>query len=274
MRPGPIWAIAAKDLREVVANRMAWMPIISMPIMFAVVLPLLLFGLIGLKPKERIGPPPEAALQALASFDPAAREALAQAPVDVMLTCLILGHLLAPFFLMIPLFVATGIGANAFVGEKERGTLEALLYSPATDAEIFVGKGLTAFIPAVLTTWVAFALYIPVLRLASAQWLPMPWFPSPAWWPLVLWLAPAMAALGVAIAVIVSARAKTFMAANQTTAALSMLVMGLAGGLATGSLTLSPTTVFAIGSGIWVLNFALLWLAARVFRRERLMERL
>lgn len=274
MRAGPVWAIAAKDLREVLANRMAWMPVISMPVMFAVILPLLLFALVDVRRPDKQAPPPEAIAQALASFEPAARAALLHAPVEVMLTALILGHLLAPFFLMIPLFVATGIGANAFVGEKERGTLEALLYSPATDAEIFAGKALAAFVPAVLTTWGAFALYIPVLRFASARWLPAAWFPSPPWWPLVGWLAPGVALLGVAIAVIVSARAKTFIGANQTTAALSLVTMALAGGLATGSLTLSAPTVAVLGAAIWALDFLLLWLAARVFRRERLMERL
>ena len=42
---------------------------------------------------------------------------------------LILGYLIAPLFLILPLVISCVIAAEAFVGEKERKTLEALLYT-------------------------------------------------------------------------------------------------------------------------------------------------
>ncbi len=54
------------------------------------------------------------------------------------------------------------IAAEAFVGEKERKTLEALLYTPATDGELFLGKALAALIPGIVYTWVNFAIFAVV----------------------------------------------------------------------------------------------------------------
>ena len=61
---------------------------------------------------------------------------------------LMLGYFLAPLFLIIPLMVAAIVGAESFVGEKERHTLEGLLYTPATDLELYAGKVLAGAVPA------------------------------------------------------------------------------------------------------------------------------
>ena len=53
---------------------------------------------------------------------------------------LVLGYLFAPFFLILPLMFSTVIASESFAGERERKTIEALLYTPATDTELFVGK--------------------------------------------------------------------------------------------------------------------------------------
>ena len=60
---------------------------------------------------------------------------------------LMLGFLFAPMFLILPLMVASIIGADSIVGEKERKTLEALLYTPATDRELYLAKLLSAVVP-------------------------------------------------------------------------------------------------------------------------------
>jgi len=73
---------------------------------------------------------------------------------------LLIGYLFAPFFLIMPLMFSTVIAAESFAGERERKTIEALLYTPATDTELFLGKVLAAFTPAVLITWGGFIAYM------------------------------------------------------------------------------------------------------------------
>ena len=44
--------------------------------------------------------------------------------------------------------ISSVVAASSFVGEKERKTLESLLYTPIDIASLFWGKLLSAFIPA------------------------------------------------------------------------------------------------------------------------------
>ena len=69
------------------------------------------------------------------------------------LIVLILVYFFAPFYLILPLMVASVIAADSFAGEKERKTLEALLYTPTTDGELFLAKMLSAWTPAVAVAW-------------------------------------------------------------------------------------------------------------------------
>ena len=50
--------------------------------------------------------------------------------IVVALLTLVLGFLLAPLFLIVPLMVSAVMAADAFAGEKERRTMETLLHLP------------------------------------------------------------------------------------------------------------------------------------------------
>ena len=75
---------------------------------------------------------------------PAAAELTAQGKAAYIATA----FLFSAFFLIIPTMMATILAANSFAGEKERHTLEGMLYTPATDTELVVGKILGAVVPA------------------------------------------------------------------------------------------------------------------------------
>src|SRR5437899_975668 len=51
-------------------------------------------------------------------------------PPREQLVVLVLGYLLAPLFLIVPLMLSSVLAADAFAGEKERRTLETLLLVP------------------------------------------------------------------------------------------------------------------------------------------------
>ena len=57
------------------------------------------------------------------------------------------------------LILSTIVGAESFVGEKERRTTEALIYTPTTDGELFVGKMLASAAPAVPWWWAGWVLW-------------------------------------------------------------------------------------------------------------------
>jgi ABC-2 type transport system permease protein len=109
---------------------------------------------------------------------------------DQLMIVFTLVYMLAPMFLIIPLMVASVVAADSFAGEKERKTLEALIYTPTTDLELFVGKVLSAMIPAMLVTLVGFMLYALTANIAAWPTMGQIFFPNTAWIILVLWVAP------------------------------------------------------------------------------------
>lgn len=271
-----VWAIARKDLREVLANPSAWRPALVLPASTCILVPLLVLVLPHWLPPPQHAKPIEAEWmrQAIAALPAAQAAILRQAPYTDRVGLLVTGQLLAPMFLLIPLMVACLIGANAFVGEKERKTLEALLYTPATDAELFVGKTLAALVPSLVLSWVGFGVYTLVVNAAAWPVLHRMWFPTPAWWPLIAWVSPAIASLGLIITVLVSSRAASFVEANQKLSLLVFPLMGLVVSQAAGAVMLTARMGWLIGAGVWALDAVLLFLAIRSMRRTTLMTRL
>lgn len=135
-----------------------------------------------------------------------------------------------------------------------------------------MGKMMAAFLPAVALTWVSFLVYGVVVNAAGWSVMGRVWFPPASWWPLMLWVAPAVAALGVAATVLISTRVRTFMEAYQMSASLVVLVLALMAGQITGVLYLSPLTALAVGLALWLVDGMLIGLGIRTFRREALLS--
>ena len=80
---------------------------------------------------------------------------------------LVHGYLLAPLFLIVPLMVSAVLAADAFAGEKERRTLEALLHLPVSDRDLFLAKLLVAFVPALAISWIGFICFAVVANIVG-----------------------------------------------------------------------------------------------------------
>lgn len=260
-------AIATKDLLEVRKNRLAIWSIFGLSCFLSVGMPLL----IGLLPFDAglaggdLGP-----FEALTSLLPPALQDL---PMGARMVVLMLGYFLAPLFLIIPLMVAAIIGAESFVGEKERHTLEGLLYTPASDLELYAGKVLAGAVPAILAAYLNFAAYAVVVNLVSAPLVGGFWFPTITSLALAVWVGPAVALLGVAASVLVSTRVETFLEANQLTGLLSLVIVALMVGQGSGLLLLSLPVLLLVGLVLYAADIVLIRFGAAIFSRDRLMAR-
>ncbi|MDD1673685.1 MAG: ABC transporter permease subunit [Methanomicrobiales archaeon] len=155
-------ALAEKDLREVRKNRIAIIGAVVLTVVFSIGFPLL-FTQISTFTSSENAP----TLEEVAPLIPKEIQGvIAGLDFQQVPVVLFLGYLFAPLFLVIPLMLASIIAAEAFVGEKERKTLEALLYTPATDLELFTGKVLASLIPAMAFAWVNFAIYTVVVNVS------------------------------------------------------------------------------------------------------------
>lgn len=269
-----IWAITRKDLKEVRQNRAAWLPAIIIPVVFAILMPLLFSLMPQYLPTEDLEREFGDIDVLMRNLPPAAAAIFEGLNIEQMFTVYMTGFLLAPLFLIMPLMFSAVVGADSFVGERERKTLEALLYAPTTDLELFLGKVLAAVIPATALSWLTYLVYIIVVNVASYGLFHRIWFPLPAWWPMIFWLTPAFALLGISATVLISSRVNTFMEAYQLSASLVVIVLGLVVGQMSGVLFLGVGTVILLGACIWIVDALLIHLGMRNFKRSSLIARL
>jgi ABC-type Na+ efflux pump permease subunit len=170
--------------------------------------------------------------------------------------------------------VAVGFAADSFAGEKERRTLEALLYTPTTDGELLVAKLLSSLVPAVMVAWGGLALYSIVINLAAWPTMGRIFFPNTMWLLLAIWLAPAVAGLGLSATVLISSRAKGFQDAYQLGVIVVLPVLFLAISQISGAIFIDAGLVFLLGLIVWIVDAVLLGFGARTFRRDVLASKL
>jgi ABC-type Na+ efflux pump permease subunit len=267
-----IFAITKKDLMEVRQNQGAWVPMLVVPLVFIIFIPLIFLVLPAQLHLSDEAFGSTAQLKAMMqNMPPAMTHSFAGMTTIQSMTLLVLGYLFAPMFLIFPLMFSTIIASESFAGERERKTLEALLYSPASDADLFVGKVLAAAIPAVGITWISFFFYTLVNNIAGYQLFGGIWFPLPTWWALIFWVTPAIALFGIAFTVLISVKVQTFMAAYQTSASTVLLVLALVVGQITGVLYLSVGVGMLVGLLVWLVDAVLTYFAIRSFNRSRLL---
>jgi ABC-type Na+ efflux pump permease subunit len=174
-------------------------------------------------------------------------------------------------FLMLPILVASVIAADSFAGEKERKTLEALLYTPTTNRELFVAKLLSGWLAAIAVAWVGFVLYIVMANAAAWSQLHRIFFPNAMWLVLILWVVPAIAGLGVGAMVLASSRAQGFQDANQLSGLVILPVVALFYLQVAGVMYFNVIVAILMGLVTWLLTGLSIWLGSRIFQRNRLL---
>ncbi len=176
------------------------------------------------------------------------------------------------FFLLIPVIIPTAMASYSIIGEKTSRSLEPLLATPVTVAEIMLGKGLAAALPAVAETWLAYALTIGLAR-ALAGPEAMALLTGPGFYMPVLLLAPLMATVGVLVIMIVSSRVNDPRAAQQIGVLVIIPVFALFSAQIMGRLEMTPLVVGAIFVALVSVSLVLLRIAVRLFQRETILTR-
>lgn len=270
MNTRAILAIARKDLKVAVQNNGVVLPIIILPLILFVVVPWIMVYASSLAEAtgtstnmgqllERM---PAGLLHELSGYTP-----------DQQLIAFTLIYMLAPMFLIMPLMVSSVLAADSFAGEKERKTLEALLYTPTTDRELFTAKLLGSWTAAVVVALLSFIVYAINANVAGWQSIGHLFFPNWMWIALVLWVTPAVAGLGLVVMVFASARAQGFQDAYQTGGLVVLPVILLMVGQISGVMYFSLGVVMIVGLVIWLIDAVLLWFASKSFRRGELMTK-
>jgi len=255
--------VVAKDLRAVARSKSVVIPMLAVPVLLMVLLP----AAIGFA--ARATPGVEVS-RFLSDVPGDLARPILDLPVEEQLIVLVNGYLLAPLFLIVPLMVSAVLAADAFAGEKERRTLESLLHAPIRDRDLFLAKFLSAFLPAVAVSWLGFLAFVVVANAVAWPVMGRVFVPTQLWGVMIVWVAPAVATLGLAVMVRVSARTHTAQEANQLGGAVILPLIFLAVGQSTGLLLVNLPVALAIGAVIWVIALLLLRGGVRRFTRDAL----
>jgi len=191
---------------------------------------------------------------------------------DAALVQALLLHQFLPLMALVPVVGAMTLITTAVVGEKQARTLEPLLATPLTAAELLLAKAGTAFGVALVSLAAGYLLF---LGLVAATALPGVAATLVTWRALALvaGVAPAASLVALALGAIVSTRAKDARAAQQAgvVVVLPLVAVFLAQlngqvALDTWDLTLTTVVLLGISAGLAVV-------AVRVFDRERILTR-
>lgn len=269
-----IKAIIKKDIKSLFLSIELWLPMTIVPLMFVLFLPILFITLgkttnIGLNSSNY-----EMINKVLNNLPNGTikTEVFSLPTLNQKFVYLFLNYMFIPLFLIIPVMVSSIISANSFVGEKEKKTLETLLFSPATETELFASKILAAFIPTVLISLLSFIIYGTIIDTLGYSFFNKFIFPSINWIFVILWLIPALSIFAIFLNVYISAKVKGFQEAQQLSGLIVLPLVLLLFGQIFGILFLNSIVIFIIGAVVLLIDIFLIKAAAKSFNRDELFK--
>lgn len=257
--------VIGKELLEITKNRLLVFTVFMPPLLLAF-MPIGLFAALGGQMSNTNMSPDQIARYY--NLSPAFQEFSANELMQ-----LIVFQQFLVLYLAMPLIIPMTVAAFSIIGEKESRSLEPLLATPIKTGELLLGKSIAAVVPAVLATWLAYAIFMVGGRFIALSDRVFAGLLNPMWFIAMLVLTPLLALLSVSIGVLISSRVNDTRVAQQIGGALVIpaVVLGLA---QTAGLILLNVFTFIAGSVIVALiDAGVLYAATRLFQRETILTR-
>jgi ABC-2 type transport system permease protein len=176
-------------------------------------------------------------------------------------------------FMMLPMIIPVNIAAYSIVGEKTGRSLEPLLATPITTAELLIGKNLAAAVPAMLATWLGFGIYALGAAFVVRSPAAFAALFDATWLLGVFVVGPLLAVLSVNFSLMVSSRVNDPRVAEQISALVILPVMALFMGQVAGVLFISRSLILVLAVVLAALDVGLVRLTVRLFQRETILTR-
>ncbi|MGB8645096.1 MAG: ABC transporter permease subunit [Anaerolineae bacterium] len=256
-----ILTIIDKEWAEVFKNRLVLFTVVLLPLVFTI-LPLVILSTMGSAgPSGAVGDmPPE--------FTRMCGDVRGAACIQIFII-----YEFMMLFMILPLAIPVAISAYSIVGEKTTRSLEPLLATPITTAELILGKGLAAAIPAIVATWVGFVVFV----LGTRVLVPNPQVSSrlldPVWLIAVIVVGPLLAAAAVNMSIIVSSRVSDPRTAEQLAMVLIVPVLGVFFGQIAGLILVDAGFMLTVVAVMLLVDAALVYLGVGLFQRETILTK-
>jgi uncharacterized membrane protein SpoIIM required for sporulation/ABC-type transport system involved in multi-copper enzyme maturation permease subunit len=183
----------------------------------------------------------------------------------------IIANQLIPFLLLVvgffPMSFSLVIALEAFVGEKERKSLEPLLSTPLTNLQLYMGKMLASLIPPLLAAYLGIGVYLVGL------WWSIGWVATPQLFVQTILLTTLQGMIMVAGAVVISSQATSVRASNLLASfiivPMALLIQAEAAALFWGNHVGLWWLILALAITVMVL----MRMGLSIFNREELLGR-
>lgn len=256
-------AIVVKDLRGLVFNKRLFPALLIVPLVFTVVIPVIFtlvihFGLDDLSE-----------LQPLLELLPVDAQT---GDIRNVLMGVFFNNIMPVFFMIIPIMAATIMAASSFVGEKEKRTLETLLYCPLTLRQIFQSKVFASFILSMVVSFGSFTILLLVVEtgflLTAGSLMPA----NVNWLVTMLLVAPSVSLMAITIIVRGSAKSQTMEEAQQKAVFLILPMLMLIVGQFTGVMLVNAWLLLGLGAVFALAALTLMKGGIRNFSYEKLLR--
>ena len=271
-----IMAMVHKEIKILFSSKKVWIPMLIVPLLLCVLLPAGI-AYVGIHTSYLSHLDQDVKMMAtnfVQKFpDGELKETfLSFKKPNLQLTFLYLNFMIMPFFLMSSIINSSVVAANSFAGEKERKTLETLLFSPISVKELFVSKLLASFLPSFAITYLAFFLCVGLVNAIAYPSLHVWTFINMNWLWIMGWFVPILLVFNILLNIFVSAKVKTFQEAQQFGGIMILPVVGLVVSQSTGLFFVGNMTLFIAGIVLLVLNLLLLKIMMKYNQRHALFE--
>lgn len=256
-------AVIKKDVRGLTANRRMLAALLIVPLVLTVLVPSIFVLALHFAPEQSED------LQKLLELLPVAEQA---GDMDRTLAGLVLNYVMPVFFLIIPIMASAIMSASSFVGEKEKRTLETLLYCPLSLKQIFRAKVLASFLLSMAVSFLSFFAMVLVMETELSIVMGGMLLPDLKWLLVMLLLSPAVSLISITLIVRMSAKAQSMEDAQQGAVFLLLPVIMLLVGQLTGALLVSGWILLGLGLGCALLAFLLMKRAMGRFSYEALLS--
>lgn len=176
-------------------------------------------------------------------------------------------------FMMLPLIIPVNIAAQSIVGEKTLRSLEPLLATPITTAQLLIGKNLAATVPAVLATWAGFGVFVAGAGFIAHSSEAVEALLAPAWLFGIFAVGPLLAVLSVNFSLLVSSQVNDARVAEQISALVVLPITALFIGQLAGAVLIDRSIILVMGALVALADVGLLLLTVRLFQRETILTR-
>lgn len=242
-------AVIEKDFKGIASNRRLFASLLIVPLALVIILPSIFIIMIHFIPDD-----PD--VQKLIELIP---QHNLSGNIELTVTRLIVNYILPAFFLIIPIMASSIMAASSFVGEKEKHTLETLLYSPLSTGQIFRAKVMASFLLSMTVSLISFLAMFAVIEIETFFLMGSLLIPDINWGVVLLLLSPAVSLIAITLIVRGSAKAQSVEESQQGAVFLIIPIMLLIVGQFSGAMLLNVWILL----GLSLLCAAAAWLLMR-----------